>query len=234
MRRTQQLEVRAVLTSQLDSVVRVDTLRSLLEVAWSSVPGTAPPRIAGLVSDVRTALSTDSLATPAGLALPFSFTSEVRDPASQPSFVIPDAASCASAAGAFVQGVRETWLTLPDTLWPGRAWRDSSVYTTCRDGIQLTVESLREFTPSAARERDGQLVVIVSRRSRSRVAGDGVQFGEPIALLGEGEGALLLEVALSGGVIIRGEGTSELRLEMRGRRRMQRLVQESRLVIREP
>lgn len=234
MRRTQVVETRALLTSQLDSVVRVDTLRSVLEVAWSSVPDTDPPRRAGLISDARAALGGDSLSVSAGLSLPFSFTAETRDASSQPSFVIPDASSCVSSAAVVVQGVRETWLSLPDTLWPGRSWSDSSVYLTCRDGIALTIETVREFTPSAARDRDGQLVVLVSRRSRSRVAGDGVQFGEPLAVLGEGEGVMTLEVALAGGVVVLGEGTSELRLEMRGRRRSQRLVQESRLLIREP
>lgn len=234
MRRTQRVEVRALLTSQVDSLVRVDTLRSLLEVAWSSVPGTTPPRVAGLFTEFRNAVGGDSLAAPANLALPFSFTSETRELASQPSFLIPDAASCASLAPAVVHGVRETWLSLPDTLWPDRAWRDSTTYQTCRDGIVLTVEMVREFTPSVARARDGQLVVLVSRHSRARVAGEGLQFGEWIALLGEGEGVMSLELALSGGVIVSGEGTSELRLEMRGRRRSQRLVQESRILIREP
>ena len=234
MRRKQQVEVRALLTSQVDSLVRVDTLRSFLEVAWSSVPGTTPPRVAGLITDVRGALGDAGLTAPAGLSLPFSFTSEIRDASSQPTFLVPDASSCSSVAGTVVHGVRETWLTLPDTLAPGRVWADSSVYLTCRDGIALTVEVVREFTPSVARRRDGQLVVLITRRSRSRVAGDGVQFGEPIVLLGEGEGLLSLEVALVGGVILYGEGTSELRLEMRGRRRSQRLVQESRILIREP
>lgn len=234
MRRTERVEVRSLLTSQVDSFVRVDTLRSLLEVAWSDVPGTEPPRVAGLISEVRSAFGADTLAVPPGVTLPFSFTSERRGPASQLTFLIPDATACGSATGAAVQGVREAWLAPPDTMWPGRVWGDSTSYEICRDGVPLVITAVREFTPTGARLRDGQLVVLVSRHSRSRVAGSGVQFGEAIALLGEGEGVMQLEVALSGGVVLYAEGTSELRLEMRGRRRTQRLVQESRLLIREP
>jgi hypothetical protein len=233
-RRTQSVDVRALLTSQADSLVRVDTLQSVLEVAWSAVPGSTPARVAGLISDARSAVGGDPLAVPRGVTLTFSFTAEIREPSAQPTFLIPDAASCASPAGAVVHGVRETWLSLPDTLWRGRSWSDSTVYLTCRDGITLTVEVVREFTPTAARLRDGQPVVLVARRSRTRIAGDGRQFGEQVAVLGTGDGVLSLEVALAGGVIRSAQGTSELRLEMRGRRRMQRLVQESRIVIREP
>lgn len=234
MRRSQVVEVTAVLTSQVDTLVRVDTLRSHLEVAWSAVPGTAPPRLAGLVTDARSAFGAESLAVPAGLSLPFSFTSEIRRADAQPSFLIPDPSSCTSIAAALVQSVRETWLALPDTLWPERSWQDSSSYIVCRDGVPLTLTSVRTFSPVQARLREGQLVVQISRRTTLQLAGDGLQFGEPVALLGEGEGQMLLEVALVGGTIVRGEGTSELRLEMRGRRRFQRLVQESHLVVREP
>ena len=234
MRRSQLVEVRALLTSQVDSFVRVDTLRSLLEFAWGDVPETDPPRIAGLVSDARVGLGGDSLATPRGLTLPYSFTSEIRAPTAQPTFLVPDAAACNSAAAALVHGVRETWLSLPDTLWPGRSWRDSTNYPTCRDGVALTLEVVREFTPTGARLRDGQLVVLLTRRTRSTVRGEGTQFGEPISITGEGEGEMTLEVALVAGAIMVAEGTSELRLEMRGRRRVQHLVQESRILIREP
>jgi hypothetical protein len=233
-RRSQLVEVRALLTSLVDSFVRVDTLHSVLEFAWSSVPETSPPRVAGMVTDARVSLGADSLAPPAGLSLPFSFTSEIRTPGTQPLFLVPDGGACNSPAAALVHGVRESWISLPDTLWLERGWRDSVSYSTCRDGVVLTLDVVREFAPTGARLRDGQLVVLITRRSRSLVRGEGTQFGEEISITGEGEGEMLLEVALAAGAILTAEGTSELRLEMRGRRRTQRLVQESRIVVREP
>lgn len=234
MRRSQLVEVRALLTSQVDSFVRVDTLRSVLEFAWSDVPETDPPRVAGLVTDARIALGGDSLAPPRGLTLPYSFTSERRTPRAQPNFLVPAEDACDSPAAALVHGARESWLSLPDTLWLGRAWSDSTSYVTCRDGVPLTVDVRREFTPTGSRLREGQQIVLISRHSSTWVRGEGSQFGEAITLVGVGEGEAVLEVALAGGVVLRGEGSSELRLEMRGRRRLQRLVQESRVVIREP
>ncbi len=234
LRRTQVVETRALLTSQVDSFVRVDTLRSVLEFAWGDVPETDPPRVAGMVTDARVSVGADSLAPPRELTLPFSFTSEVRAPGAQPTFLVPDASTCGAPAAALVHAVRESWLSLPDTLWPGRSWRDSASYPTCRDGVLLTVTVIREFTPSSARLRDGQLVVLLTRTSRTTLRGDGTQFGEAISITGDGEGEMALEVALAGGVVLVGEGTSELRLEMRGRRRTQRLVQESRITVREP
>jgi len=234
MRRAQLVEVRALLTSQVDSFVRVDTLRSVLEFAWGDVPETSPPRVAGMVTDARVGVGDEPTATPGGLSLPFSFTSEIRAPGTQPLFLVPDASACNSPAAAVVHGVRESWLSLPDTLWPERGWRDSTSYSTCRDGVMLAFDVVREFTPTSARLRDGQLVVLITRRSRSTVRGECTQFGESIVITGEGEGEMLLEGALAAGAIMTAEGTSELRLEMRGRRRMQRLVQESRIVVREP
>jgi hypothetical protein len=180
------------------------------------------------------AVGGDTAVVPAGVTLPFSFTAESRADRAQPEFVIPDAANCALPNAAVVQGVRDTWLSLPDTLAPGTAWRDSTTYLTCRDGILLTVDAQRSFVVTGARMRDGQLAVLVQRATAWHVVGSGLQFGEPLTIRGEGEGTMALEVALAGGVILYGEGMSELRLEMEGSRRRQRLVQSSATEIREP
>lgn len=232
--RAQVVRVRAVLASEVDGRLRVDTLRSALEVAWSAVPESLPARLAGMVVSYSVAVGLDTAAVPAGVTLPFSFTAESSTDGAQPGFVIPDATSCALPNAAVVQGARDTWLSLPDTLEPGKAWRDSTTYLTCRDDIPLTIVVSRLFVPTGARMRDGQLAVIVQRVTSWRVTGSGLQFGEPLAIQGDGEGTMVLEVALAGGVILYGEGRSELRLEMEGRRRKQRLVQSSTTEIREP
>ncbi len=234
IRRSQVLTTRALLTSEIDGVSRVDTLHSTLEFAWSPVPGTAPARLAGLVTTYAVAVGGGPASVPAGVTLPFSFTAEHRVDGAQPEFTIPDGASCTLPNAAAVHGVRESWLSLPTTLERGTAWQDSSSYLMCRDGIPLRVSAVRTFVASGARMRDGQLAVLVQRATRLHVAGEGLQFGEPITIVGEGAGTMLLEVALVGGVILHAEGMSELALTMEGRRRRQILHQASRVEIREP
>ncbi|MEX2180619.1 MAG: hypothetical protein WD771_01125 [Gemmatimonadaceae bacterium] len=233
-RRAQIIAVRALLTSELDATVRVDTLRSTMGVAWSAVPGTTPARLAGMVTDFRAVMGGDSSGVPAGVNLPFSFVAESRGPGLQPVFTIPESGSCTNPNAAVMQGVRDTWLSLPDTMVRGTTWRDSSTYLVCRDGLPMTVSAVRTFTVTGARMREGQLVVVVQRVTATQLAGSGHQFGEPIALLGEGEGTMQLDVALAGGVIVHGEGVAELRLEMQGRRRTLVLRQASTVEIREP
>jgi hypothetical protein len=234
MRRRQSAAWRALVTTQADTLVRVDTLRGEFEVAWSAVPGSEPPRVAGLVSDYRTARGDGVLETPAGITTPFSFTAERRRAGEQPTFVIPDAARCDLAIAAAVQPLRDVWMAPPDTLRAGSEWDDSPHHCICRDGVLLEVSTRRRFVATGARLRDGQLVVLISRTSQTTLAGRGVQFGDSIAIAGLGEGRAALELALVGGVIVAGEGTSELRIDFRGTRRAQRVVQESRLTIREP
>jgi len=233
-RRRQSAEWRTLVTTQADTLVRIDTLRGELEVAWSAVPETSPPRLAGLVSDFRTARGDAPLEPPNGISLPFSFTAEWRSAGTQPAFVIPDGERCDVPMAAAVQPLRDFWMSPPDTLRAGLVWEDSTRHNICRDGIVIAVETHRRFTASGARLRDGQLVVLVARASRTTLVGRGVQFGDSVFVAGAGEGSAMLELSLSGGVIVVGEGTSELRVDFRGSRRTQRVVQEGRLTLREP
>jgi hypothetical protein len=234
MRRRQAATWRTLITTQSDTLVRVDTLRGELEAAWSEVPGAQPPRLAGLVSDYRLAFGEGALEPPAGIAPPFSFTAERRAEGAQPTFVIPDASRCDLPLAAAVQPLRDLWISPPDTLRAGLVWQDSVRHSICRDGIIIEVTTRRRFTATNARLRDGLLVVLVARASETTLSGRGVQFGDSVVVDGAGEGSATLELSLGGAVIIAGEGTAELRVNFRGTRRTQRVVQESRLSIREP
>jgi hypothetical protein len=166
--------------------------------------------------------------------LPFSFTAALEHLGAQPAFVIPDASRCDFPMAVAAQSLRDLWISAPDTLVAGQSWEDSTQYAICRDSVVIEVVVRRRFTPTNARLRDGLLVVLVARSSRTTLAGRGVQFGDSVIVAGEGEGNATLELSLGGGVIVAGEGTSELRVDFRGTRRAQRVVQESRLLIREP
>lgn len=231
--RTQQLVLTARLTSVTDSVMREDSLGSTMTAQWSA--GDARPvRLAGMITafEVRSGLGAP-WQSPAGIALPISFLAVASADDTQPEILIPPSADCESLAAAVVQGWRELWVSVPQELRPGDRWQDSSSYVVCRDGIPLRVTAVREFEAEGAELRGGVAHVVVSRRSRLSLDGRGVQFGDSVALVGSATGSARLYFPLAGGAFT-GAGEGVLRLELRGRRREQRLTQESRLEIRAP
>lgn len=233
-RRTQRVRIAAELVSRIDSATRRDSLESELVLAWGEVPGAQPARLAGMVTAFRVRVPPAAdWQVPAGLSLPFSFAAE-HVPGAMPRLRTPEGASCRELSAQAIQGWREAWLPLPAALRPGQSWRDSSQYTVCRDGIPLAVDVVREFVVEGAVERGGELLVVVQRRTRTLLRGEGLQFGEPLLLRGEGEGEMRLELSRDGGQIVGGEGRSVLHVRLEGRRRQQQLLQTSRITIDQP
>ncbi len=226
--------VTATLESRVDTTTRTDTVRSELVATWQG-PGADnvwPRRFAGTLDDYRTGSGADSLAGVGGLALPLPFSALQRSPSVQPEFTAPDAAACGDAGGGLVQGVRDLWIALPDTLRPGATWRDSSTYVLCRDSIPLHVTVVRAFEVAGAASlgADGIVATIV-RRTTSRLRGTGTQFGDPVTIEGQGEGLMMFEVAIAGGRVRGASGDAVLTLTLRGSRRSQELTQRSRTEI---
>lgn len=233
-RRGQRVRILAELVSRTDSVARRDSLESVLDVAWGDVPEASPARLAGMVTAFAIRVPPDRAEqTPSGVRPPFSFVAE-QVPGAMPRLTTPDGASCTDLHAMAVQGWREAWLPLPGRLEPGQQWQDSSRYVMCRDGIPLTVETVRRFVVDSAVERGGELLLMVRRRTTTTLSGDGFQFGEPVRLRGEGAGEMLMALSPSGGVIVSGEGRSVLQVHLEGRRRRQELLQTSRILISEP
>lgn len=230
-RRTQRVRIAAELVSQVDSTTRRDSLESVLVLAWGEVPSAQPARLAGLVTAFTVRVPPAAAwQVPAGLSLPFSFSAE-HVPGAMPRLRTPDGTSCQALNAQAVQGWREAWLPLPSALRPAQTWRDSSQYTVCRDGIPLAVTVVRQFVVEGAVERGGELLVVVHRRSTTTLRGEGLQFGEPLLLRGEGDAEMRLELSRDGGQIVRGEGRSVLHVRLEGRRRQQQLLQTSRISI---
>lgn len=228
------IHVAAILESRTDSLspARVDTLQSQLVVTWSSPSIRYPLRFVGSVTDYRIGTAAgDSLERVAELPLPFSFSAEQRDRTMQAAFSSPVAAECATPQASVVHGVRDLWLSLPDTLSPGRTWKDSTTYVVCRDSIPLTMRVEREFRVTGAAWKDSVVVATIERRTVTRLSGNGLQFGEPISIRGEGTGSVMFEVSLSTGIALFASGESVLELSMTGRRRSQQLTQRSRISI---
>jgi hypothetical protein len=231
---TQTVHVAAVIESRADSAGApvTDTLQSQLTVTWSLPSAGFPRRYLGAVQDYRLSRAVgDSLQSPAGVTLPIPFTAVQPAPGEQPRFLAPDETSCGSGDALVVQGAREAWLSLPDTLRPGMGWADSSVHRSCRDSIPLVTRVQRAFRVTGAMWRDSAVVITVERRSTVRIEGTGVQFGDSVSIVGECTGAMMYEVSLATGAAVFGSGESELRLVLRGSRRSQELTQRARISI---
>lgn len=229
--RSQRVDISAVLESRIDSSVRLDTIATRAWYDWAENPDAERVRVAGMVRAFAVRSGSDSLwRVLEAPTLPVSFVAEVPRLGAAPELQLPRADTCDPQA-AIVPGWRETWVSPPRELSPGTAWRDSSDSPMCRDGIVLRMASVREFVVEGAVVRDGKLRIVVRRSSRTAVRGSGLQFGDSVQFIGSASGEMRLELLPEGAVIARGEGSSELRLTMRGRRRTQELVQRSALVI---
>jgi hypothetical protein len=232
--RTQRIQVEAQLTSRVDSTIRTDSVASDLIVSWGDDgrAGTAalPVRLVGYA--VRVAPDT-AWRVPPGVTIGAEL-SVTPMPGAVPALCAATAPTCTTSNIAAVQGWQESWLGLPSAMEPGTTWRDSTTYTVLRDSIPLTVTSVREFTVREAVRRERAVVLIIDRRSTQQLAGEGRQFGEAVRITGSGEGVMRLEVALTNGAVLRGDGTSVLTLQLVGRRRTQELTQESHLTITAP
>lgn len=228
------VSLRAELSSAVDTVTRRDSLASETVLEWSSTPEGDGTRVLGMVRAFTVRAGGDSLwQVPPGLLFPvtFSATSARRD--AQPQFVQPDAAAC-DARAAVVQAMRETWLLPPAQLDIGTRWQDSSVYPVCRDGIVLEVTSVRDYVVTGAELLDDRLALRVERRSRAALEGRGLQFGDSVTVRGTATGLATLMLSPDAAVVLRGEGTSTLTMELQGRRRTQQLVQTGALSLRVP
>ncbi len=232
--RAQRIVVAAVLLSRIDTVARVDSLSSAMMFEWSYSNASTPRRVTGTVRafELRTIGDTAWRSLDA-VALPVSFVADQAHSNSTPQLTIPDAASCGAQA-AVVQGWRESWVNAPAVVAVGTRWRDSTEAPLCRDGLVLHTVVVREFVAERAERRDGETVVMVRRTSHITMDGRGLQFGDSVHVSGRGEGSATLAISVDGGGIVAGEGTSELRLMLRGRRRTQELVQHSALSILRP
>lgn len=229
--RAQRVDLTAVLESRSDSLVRVDTVATRAWYDWSEHPDATPRRVTGMVRAFAVRSGGDSLWRVLDApSLPVSFIAEVPWAGGAPELQLPRVGGC-DPQSAIVPGWRDTWVAPPRELSVGTAWRDSSDSPLCRDGIVLRSSAVRDFVVEGVKVANGRMRVVVRRHSRAVITGRGVQFGDSVHFVGSATGVARLELLPDGAIIADGEGSSELRLTMRGRRRTQELVQRSALVI---
>lgn len=227
------LQLESTLTARVDTITTVDSSLVTVAAEWTRLAGGTAPRISGLLTEYSVGSTAVPPTSPPGLTLPQPFGALDAHDRTQAVMETGAAGPCAPASAA-VQALRELFVAPPARLEHGSSWTDSATYTVCRDSIALTVQSVRTYRVDGAESRDGVLVVRLDRESRVAMQGEGLQFGEPIAITAEGTGRMRLLLRPVGAAIVSGEGEARLEMRMRGRRRSQDLSQHTRIVISVP
>lgn len=220
------LEQRAILTISQDTTVRVDSVFSHAEVAFTALVATG--RVTGSLSVFRVEGAAHAPSTPAGLVLPFAFSADYPAHGRQLVFSTASAtAPCTSSGLAVAQSLRDLWFQPPDTLRLGTAWDDSASYVICRDGIPLHAIVQRTFRVTGVEERAGRLALLLSRSSRTAIEAETRLSGEATSVSGSGTGELSYAVDPGNGEILSARGISVLDLVVQSRLRTQRVRQVS-------
>jgi len=209
----------AVIAIRLDTAARTDTISTHAEITFTRATSGG---MSGSISAFAVQGSGRAAATPAGITLPFPFRAESPASGLQLDFTAPrDATPCSSVALAAMQSMRDLWFKAPDTLRVGTTWSDSASYVVCRDAVPLRATARRSFRVSQSSERDGRVVLTISRILRSTLDGTGAQFGETVSVNGAGSGSIDYELDTSVGEVLSAKGTSTLDLTLKSRVRTQ-------------
>lgn len=221
----------AVIALSGDGGVRTDTLTSTLGATftWTS---RGHRRVDGSLVDYRLAVGRAPAAPLSGLTLPHAFSAETVDGSLALRFPA-EAAACTDPSHSALQSMHDVWIPLPDTLRVGQEWSDTVRTLSCRERVMLRGVSVRRFRVVRGDVENGnRLVVLIDRIARTRLTGDGDQFGEPVTLAGEGSGALRYVFDPLLGQFVRAEGTASLSMSFSSARRKQRVQQDARIAVR--
>jgi hypothetical protein len=215
----------AVVTIAGDPVTRIDTLRAVLDANYARLPGN-PRRIDGRLMSFQVSSGAGSPAPVPGLTLPARFSAEVGG--TTPGFRLPaESKVCGDPSLSVMQGLYDAWTTLPDTIGGRTEWTDTVHTTSCRDRVPMKGTSTRRFKVTRADIENGRVVLTVERRAKTVMSGEGEQFGEHVAIDGQGESTLRYVLDPGAARWLRASGTAVLELSFKSRLRSQRVKQES-------
>lgn len=223
------VSLQAVVTITGDPATRVDSLRSTLDASYAQLPGNVR-RLDGRLTAFQVASGAGVPTSVAGLTLPARFSVEIGGTTA--GFRLPSAASvCADPSLSVMQGLYDAWTRLPDTLGLRTEWTDTVQTISCRDRVPMKGTSTRHFRVARADVENGRVVVTVERGAKTRLAGEGEQFGEHVTVDGQGESTVRYALDVQSARWLRASGTSTLELAFKSKIRNQRVRQESQISI---
>ncbi len=223
------VSTQAVVTITGDTTARVDTLRSTLDASYASLPGN-PRRLDGHLTAFQVAVGAGAATPIAVLALPARFSADIGG--ATPGFRLPTASNvCSDPSLSVMQGLYDAWVVLPDTIGLRTEWTDTVHTISCRDRIPMHGTSARQFRVARADVENDRVIVTIERRARSRMTGDGEQFGEHVTIEAQGESTVRYALDVAAARWLRASGTSTLEMSFKSKIRNQRVKQESRLSV---
>lgn len=219
--------LQAVVTITGDPATRVDSLRSTLDASYAQLPGNVR-RLDGRLTAFQVASGAGTPTSVAGLTLPARFSVVIGGTGA--GFHLPSAANvCTEPSLSVMQGLYDAWTLLPDTLRLRTEWTDTVQTISCRDRVPLKGTSIRHFRVARADVENGRVMVTIERRAKTRLAGEGEQFGEHVTVDGQGESMVRYALDVQSNRWLRASGTSTLDLAFKSKIRDQRVRQENQI-----
>ncbi len=131
---------------------------------------------------------------------------------------------CASPARAAFEATRELWVTWPSSLRVDARWTDSTTTAVCRDGVPLSLSTLRQYRVERLLS---DTLLIVRREAFLHVEGSGLLRGDSTRITGDGTSDALLYLRPTTGWIDSAHVSGVLRLTVRGTVRTQQVEQRT-------
>lgn len=215
-----------------DSSTLEDSVDLLVE---ATVRHTPRGGAAGLVRSARIRSPGGALQDLPGQTFPFAFSAPPFSAGVAPGVVAqpPVTDPCTSVASVALSSVQDLLFGVPDSLYAGQTWTDSTEYTLCRAGVRLTVSTLRTFRFRGLVDRAGSAVLAIDRTSQAVLTAAASRAEDTTRVIGSGNGSVSFLVDAATGALLSGEGTSHLQISIRTATHIQRAQQNSTIRIRQ-
>jgi hypothetical protein len=213
---TYQLITNAVITTRADSLIRVDTAQSVTALRVT-------PR--GSAYDIVLDSHVVRVGPTPAVRLPVGARAVARLTASGMfEFIGAGLEPCVGPARSAFESTRELWVRWPDSVRADTRWSDSSTTIICRDGIPLSLTTVRQYR---LEEPSTDSLLVIRRDGRVQVRGQGSLRGDTTTIVGDGTSDALLFIRPHTGWIDSARVGGMLRLEVRGSVRTQRVEQRT-------
>lgn len=230
--RTYQVAQDAIITTTTDSTSATDSLA--LRVT-ASVRRTADGGAAGLIlsATLQNAATGEPAVLP-GLTVPFAFGARpYSEKSAARPFPLPEGEdACATPAATALLPLQDLLIAVPDSLYAGMAWSDSSTTPVCRGGVRLAFTVARQFRFRGTGMSDSLPVLYVDRTSRAIVAGTALRGTDTTHITGTGTGALSFVLEAATGTLRNATGWTSLDLVIQSSTQRERSHQSTSVRIR--